>query len=240
MVNSQTWRSSEQKIKSNVIRELPVFKYTSPSAMFHSDYNNETYVNTTLSGSRISAASPFELPPAIDSSAQTNVFFQTDVTVEITSFSSLISHYASKACERSLVEKGILGKCSLTQKQVNMPTDSDYQIFYSSCQRRYSKTLHVTMYHSMVVKLLDMVNSAVCVQTCEVHDITEVTLECLCVVLKSTQPKIISCNRLLKTGFNNVVLPTLFHDVNNIVQHCYTRSRARFRLNNLFKIVDNN
>ena len=55
-----------------------------------------------------------------------------------------------------------------------------------------------------------------------------------------TQPKIISCNRLLKTGLNNVVLPTLFNDVNNIVQHCYTRLRARFRLNNLFNIVDNN
>ena len=27
---------------------------------------------------------------------------------------------------------------------------------------------------------------------------------------------------LLKTGLNNVVLPTLFNVVNNIVQHCYT------------------
>ena len=57
---------------------------------------------------------------------------------------------------------------------------------------------------------------------------------------RATQPKIISCKRLLKTGLNNVVLPTLFNDVNNIVQHCYTRLRARFRLNNLFNFVDNN
>ena len=37
---------------------------------------------------------------------------------------------------------------------------------------------------------------------------------------------------LLKTGLNNVLLPTLFNVVNNIVQHCYTRLEARFRLNN--------
>ena len=37
-----------------------------------------------------------------------------------------------------------------------------------------------------------------------------------------TRPKIMSYNSLLKTGLNNVVLPTLFNVVNNIVQHCYT------------------
>ncbi len=35
-----------------------------------------------------------------------------------------------------------------------------------------------------------------------------------------TRPKIMTCSRLLKTGCNNVVLPTLFIVVNNIVQHC--------------------
>jgi hypothetical protein len=34
---------------------------------------------------------------------------------------------------------------------------------------------------------------------------------------------------LMKTGLNNVLLPTLFIAVNNIEQHCYTR----FRLNNI-------
>jgi hypothetical protein len=33
---------------------------------------------------------------------------------------------------------------------------------------------------------------------------------------------------LMKTGLNNVLLPTLFKAVNNIEQYCYTR----FRLNN--------
>ena len=37
----------------------------------------------------------------------------------------------------------------------------------------------------------------------------------------------------------NVVLPTLFNVVNNVVQHCYTRLQARFRLNNFLSIVDN-
>jgi hypothetical protein len=37
-----------------------------------------------------------------------------------------------------------------------------------------------------------------------------------------TRLKIITCSRLLKTGCNNVVLPTLFIVVNNIVQHCWT------------------
>ena len=35
-----------------------------------------------------------------------------------------------------------------------------------------------------------------------------------------TLPKIITCSKLMKTGCNNVVLPTLFVVVNNIVQHC--------------------
>ena len=35
--------------------------------------------------------------------------------------------------------------------------------------------------------------------------------------------------RLMKTGLNNALLPTLFTVVNNIEQYCYTR----FRLNNI-------
>ena len=40
---------------------------------------------------------------------------------------------------------------------------------------------------------------------------------------------------LMKTGFNNVVRPTLFTVVNNIEQYCYTR----FRLNNIVQCVNN-
>ena len=31
-----------------------------------------------------------------------------------------------------------------------------------------------------------------------------------------------TCSDLMKTALNNVLLPTLFKVVNNIVQHCYT------------------
>ena len=41
-----------------------------------------------------------------------------------------------------------------------------------------------------------------------------------------TRLKIITCSRLLKTGCNNVVLPTLFIVVNNTVQHCHKVSRG--------------
>ena len=58
-------------------------------------------------------------------------------------------------------------------------------------------------------------------------------------LVRTTRQKITSCWRLLKTGLNNVVLPTLFNVVNNIVQHRYTRLQAGFRLINLFNIVDN-
>ena len=37
-----------------------------------------------------------------------------------------------------------------------------------------------------------------------------------------TAKKLGHCNRLLKTGCNNVVGATLFLVVNDIVQHCYT------------------
>ena len=43
----------------------------------------------------------------------------------------------------------------------------------------------------------------------------------------------------MKTALNNVVLPTLFNVVNNIVQHCYTWMRANSGLTMLNNIVDN-
>ncbi len=51
--------------------------------------------------------------------------------------------------------------------------------------------------------------------------------------------KIITCWRLLKTGCNNVVLPTLFIVVDNIVQHCYTWLQADSGSTMLNNIVDN-
>ena len=44
----------------------------------------------------------------------------------------------------------------------------------------------------------------------------------VCTLLHSfvTRLKMITCSRWLKTGCNNVVLPTLFIVVTNIVQHC--------------------
>ncbi len=41
-----------------------------------------------------------------------------------------------------------------------------------------------------------------------------------CLKELSTRQQIMTCSRLLKTGYNNVVLPILFFVVNNIVQHC--------------------
>ena len=35
-----------------------------------------------------------------------------------------------------------------------------------------------------------------------------------------------TCSGLMKTALNNLLLPTLFKVVNNIVQHCYTRLQA--------------
>ena len=35
-----------------------------------------------------------------------------------------------------------------------------------------------------------------------------------------------TCSDLMKTALNNVLLPTLFKVVNNIVQHCYTGLQA--------------
>ena len=43
----------------------------------------------------------------------------------------------------------------------------------------------------------------------------------------------------MKTGLNNVVLPTLFNDVNNIVRHFYSGLQADAGLTTLFIIVDN-
>ena len=73
-------------------------------------YNNEIYVNTTVSGSEILEGSPFQLPLAVDSTAQLNVFSQTEVAAEIIGISSLISHYTCKACNRPLEEKGNVRK----------------------------------------------------------------------------------------------------------------------------------
>ena len=47
------------------------------------------------------------------------------------------------------------------------------------------------------------------------------------------------CNRLLKTGCNNVVGATLFLVVNDIVQHCYTWLRVDLGSTILFNVVNN-
>ena len=43
---------------------------------------------------------------------------------------------------------------------------------------------------------------------------------CLRLRISDTRQKIMSCNRLLKTGCNNIVGATLFLVVNNIEQYC--------------------
>ena len=57
--------------------------------------------------------------------------------------------------------------------------------------------------------------------------------------LRCAQPKIITCSRLIKIGCNNVVLPTLFIVVNNIIQHCWARISPQSGVTMLNNIVDN-
>ena len=56
---------------------------------------------------------------------------------------------------------------------------------------------------------------------------------------RTTRPKIMTCSRLLKTGCNNVVLPTLFIVVNNIVQHCWAGISPQSGVIMLNNTVDN-
>ena len=48
-----------------------------------------------------------------------------------------------------------------------------------------------------------------------------------------------SCSGLMKTALNNVVLPTLFNVVNNIVQHCWAWISPQSGVTMLNNIVDN-
>ena len=48
-----------------------------------------------------------------------------------------------------------------------------------------------------------------------------------------------TCSGLMKTGSNNVVLPTLFNVVNNIVQHCWAWISPQSGVTMLNNIVDN-
>ena len=87
----------------------------------------------------------------------------------------------------------MLGKCvscSLTQKLVNANRRWTAKLFIQVLNE--DKTLHVTMYHSMVVKLLEIVNSAVDLQTSNDDDVTETILECPCVALKYDNNSIVT------------------------------------------------
>ena len=48
-----------------------------------------------------------------------------------------------------------------------------------------------------------------------------------------------TCSGLMKTALNNVVLPTLFNVVNNIVQHCWAWISPQSGVTMLNNIVDN-
>ena len=61
----------------------------------------------------------------------------------------------------------------------------------------------------------------------------------LCVFCCVHGKKRTTCSGLMKTVLNNVVLPTLFNVVNNIVQHCWAWISLRSGVTMLNNIVDN-
>ena len=75
------------------------------------------------------------------------------------------------------------------------------------------------IYRSLVLGLAETVEYFVVVRKCQKrHYMTNVyNLSDYIHSKKRT-----TCSGLMKTALNNVLLPTLFKVVNNIVQHCYT------------------
>ena len=148
-------------------------------------YSSEIYVNTAMYGTEILPTLPFDLPLAEESATQLTVFYQTQIPAEIIGISNLTNHYTCKACNKGLEEKGNFGKCTscnLTQKLVNTNRRWSAKLFIQVTNE--AKTLHVTLYHSMVVRLLEIVDSELDHQTCNDDDLTEVILDCPCIEVK--------------------------------------------------------
>ena len=62
---------------------------------------------------------------------------------------------------------------------------------------------------------------------------------CVCLTAWVHSKKRTTCSGLMKTALNNVVLPTLFNVVNNIVQHCWAWISPQSGVTMLNNIVDN-
>ena len=140
-----------------------------------------------MHGTEITPASAFELPLAEESASQLTIFSQTEVTAEIIGISALNNHYTCTACNRSLEEKGKLGTCTssswkLTQKLSNANRRWSAKLFVQIVNE--ATTLHLTLYHSMVVKLLEIGNSDLDLLTCSDDELTNVILELPCLQLK--------------------------------------------------------
>ena len=118
-----------------------------------------------------------------------------------------------------------------------------YDFLCTRCTLKFDVLWEQRIIYEITSKLYDWTENILFTQS--VPNFQFVSCDCFAprmqeIIKYGTRPKIMSCNRLLKTGLNTVVLPTLFNVVNNMVQHCYTWLRARFSVNNFFNIVDNN
>ncbi len=140
-----------------------------------------------MHGTEITPASAFELPLAEESASQLTIFSQTEVTAEIIGISALNNHYTCTACNKSLEKKGKLGTCTsssckLTQKLSNANRRWSAKLFVQIVNE--ATTLHLTLYHSMVVELLEIGNSDLDLLTCSDDELTNVILELPCLQLK--------------------------------------------------------
>ncbi len=145
------------------------------------NYTSVVYVNTAMSGTVISEATAFDQPLAEESDdAQLTILSTTEITANIVGVATINCNRTCFSCHKVVVEQGnSLAKCvscSLTQKMSRTNKRWYVKLCIEDSTNR-ANTFHVTLYHTMVARLIELADVDVDLSYCDEKELTVALLE---------------------------------------------------------------
>ena len=145
------------------------------------NYTSVVYVNTAMSGTVITETTPFDQPLAEESDdAQLSILSTTEITASIIGVATINCNRTCFSCNKAVVEQGSsLAKCvscSLTQKMSRTNKRWYVKLFIEDSTNRANK-FHVTLYHTMVARLIQVADINVDLPYCDEEELTVALLE---------------------------------------------------------------
>lgn len=144
------------------------------------NYNNIIYVNTAMTGTQINEATAFDQPLAEESDdAQLTILSTTEITARIIGVATINFHRTCSSCNKAIEERGNLATCSscnLTQKLSNTNNRWYVKLYVQDTTNQANK-VYLSLYHSTLVKLVEVADLEVDLNFCNEEDLTIALLD---------------------------------------------------------------